>query len=202
MSYRPATTISLLLTLLLSTLVIASPALPRNLTTPPTLSLIDSNPSLNPVSNPQATQVPPQMKCSKVGFLKADRRPLWSNCYRAIRALPNTHDSGTFHTSGFNDVWRLPRSETFVNCRAQVELADRARAPFSWIAVKTALDDLSVQCRAMSRSKHERTGGWMLAGPEGKIKVSLLGPNDPDIPHFTQFTIAGNGSVTNETFTE
>lgn len=199
MSYRPATTLSLLLTLFLSTLIIASTTLPRNLTTPPTLSLPDPNFDFNPVPNPQGTQAPLQSKCAKPKFLRADRRPLWSDCYRAIRSLPAIQDRGTFHTSGFNDIWRLPRSETFVRCRAVVELGDRAREPYSWTAVKLALDTLSVECRTMSRSRVERTGGWMLVGPEGKIKVSLVDSNDPDIPHLT---IDGMVSVTNDTIIE
>ena len=31
-------------------------------------------------------------------------------------------------------------------------------------------------------TSEERTGGWMLTGPEGRIKVSLLGPDDPASP--------------------
>lgn len=54
--------------------------------------------------------------------------------------------------------------------------------PSSWVAVKGALDQLSRECRDL-RATNERTGGWMITGPDGKIKVSLLGPKDPDIPH-------------------
>ena len=65
-----------------------------------------------------------------------------------------------------------------------MELATSARAPSSWIAVKSALDDLSVKCRKTAGvSQKERTGGWMLTGPDGLIKVSLVGVDDPNVPH-------------------
>lgn len=76
-----------------------------------------------------------------------------------------------------------------------MELAPQARVPSSWIAVKGALDQLSRECRDL-RATVERTGGWMITGPDGKIKVSLLGPKDPDIPHL----LAEGAS--NETSTE
>ena len=178
MSYRLATILSLLLTLLLSTPTACSTLIPRNLTAPPTLSLF------NPILEPQTAPPPPEIHCAKTSFFKSERRPSFSECFRAIRNLPDTHDSGTFHSSSHNTVWRLPRIETFGRCRAQVELATSARAPSSWIAVKSALDDLSVRCRKSAGvSKKERTGGWMLMGLDGLIKVSLVGIDDPKVPH-------------------
>lgn len=51
------------------------------------------------------------------------------------------------------------------------------------MAVKASLDRLATQCRRSSvTTTEERTGGWMLAGPEGRIKVSLLGPDDGPSP--------------------
>lgn len=189
MSYRLKTILSLLLTLLLSTPTSCSTSIPRNSTTPSSLFL-----SL-PVANPQASKPEVEHKCAKAKFLRTDHRPTWAECYRAIRLLPSIHDSGTFHTSGLNDVWRLPRVESFLRCRAQVELAPQARVPFSWIAVKAALDQLSRECRDL-RATDERTGGWMITGPDWEFKVSLLGPKDPDIPH-----LLGKGA-SNETSTE
>ena len=64
-----------------------------------------------------------------------------------------------------------------------MEIENRARAQSSWIAVKSALDKLAADCRRSSpMTSQERTGGWMLAGPENRIKVSLLGPDDPPSP--------------------
>ena len=177
MSYRLATLFSLLLTLLFSTPTLCLLPIARNVSTSPTLSF----PGL--VSPPQASKTPIQFQCFKRRALRTDRRPTFNECYRAIRLLPDTHDSGIFHTTGFNNVWRLPRFETFGRCRAQVEIENRARAPSSWIAVKSALDKLATDCRKSSPlSTEEKTGGWMLAGPEGRIKVSLLGPDDPVSP--------------------
>ena len=143
----------------------------------------------------------PQHGCSKVGFLRTDRRPSWSECYRAIRNLPDTHNSGTFHTSGYNDVWRLPRTESWQYCRAQVEIQQRARAPSSWIAVKAALDELNNLCRrAKSGDQPDRTGGWMLMTTAPKIKVSLLGPGDPDSigPPMSGVSYANSSSLVRE----
>ena len=88
--------------------------------------------------------------------------------------------------SGLNDVWRLPRVERFGNCRAQVELESRTREPGSWLAVSVKLDELAVLCRRTTGKRGELTGGWMLMGPSNKIKVSLLGPKDPAIPHVSE----------------
>ena len=189
MSYRLKTILSLLLTLLLSTPTSCSISIPRNSTTPSSLSL-----SLS-VAAPQASKPAVEFECHKAKFLRTDHRPTWAECYRAIRLLPSIHESGTFHTSGLNDVWRLPRVVSFSRCRAQVELAPRSRVPFSWVAISAALDQLSMKCRDQ-RPADERTGGWMITGPDGKIKVSLLGPKDPDIPH-----LLANGA-SNETSTE
>ena len=182
MTYRLKTILSLLVTLLLSTPTVCSSLIRQNSTTTPSLSLV------LPVPEPQASKPPREFKCAKGTYIRTDHRPTWGECYRAIRALPHTHDTGTFHTSGLNDVWRLPRVESFSRCRAQVELTPGVRTPSSWMAVKLALDDLSTKCRART-SSDERTGGWMITGPGGTIKVSLLGPKDPDIPH-----LLANGS--------
>ena len=177
MSYRLATIFSLLLTLLFSTPILCLIPIARNLSTPPTLSI----PVL--VSPPQGSQAPIQFKCFKRRIFRSDRQPTFQECHRAIRLLPSTHDGGVFHTTGFNNEWRLPRVESFGRCRAQVEMENRARVPSSWIAVKSTLDNLANSCRRSSPlARDERTGGWMLAGPEGRIKVSLLGPDDPSSP--------------------
>lgn len=45
--------------------------------------------------------------------------------------------------------------------------------------VTAALDHLALLCRRSTSSGEERVAGWMIMGPEEKIKVSLLGPKDP-----------------------
>ena len=165
MSSRAAT---MLISLLLATAISA-------LAMPPALNTTN----LSSISLPQALNTP-QYGCTKVGFLRTDLRPTWSDCFRAIRLMPVIHNSGTFHTSGYNDVWRLPRTETFVKCRAQVETGNRMRTPSSWVAVNAALDQLNSLCRVAKPSKKERSGGWMFLDADKKIKVSLLGEKDPE----------------------
>lgn len=177
MSNPSAIMFSLLLTLLFSTPTLCIIPIARNLTTPPTLSF----PVL--VSPSKPSQAPGQFKCFKRRIFSGDRQPTFQECYRAILLLPNTHDSGTFHTTGFNDMWRLPRFESFGRCRAQVEIENRSRAPSSWMSVIASLHKLALDCRkSVPLTRDERTGGWMLTGPEGRIKVSLLGPDDPASP--------------------
>lgn len=79
-------------------------------------------------------------------------------------------------------------TEKFGRCRAQVELAGREDAVSSWVAVTSSLDQLSALCRRTS-SQEDRTGGWLLMGPEERIKVSLLGPDD------SGFDFEGTGDV-------
>ncbi|KAL9126296.1 MAG: hypothetical protein Q9175_007941, partial [Cornicularia normoerica] len=87
------------------------------------------------------------------------------------------HDSGTFHSGGSNNGYRLPVTERFGRCKATVEMAGSVNAVSSWVAVAGALDQLNLLCRRQT-SQGDRTGGWLLMGPEEKIKVSLLGPDD------------------------
>ena len=74
-------------------------------------------------------------------------------------------------------------TEDFGHCRAQVELAEHGPVVSTWVSVTGALDQLNLLCRRQT-SKGERTGGWLLMEPGGKIKVSLLGkvtkPRPPD----------------------
>ena len=61
--------------------------------------------------------------------------------------------------------------------------------------VTAALDHLSILCRRVT-SQGERTAGWMIMGPQEKIKVSLLGPDDPIPPGVKK---AGNAFFSNGT---
>ncbi|CAF9938350.1 MAG: hypothetical protein ALECFALPRED_007613 [Alectoria fallacina] len=190
MPYRLAASIlsSILLTLILAAPASAATPLTPNTTTtttPPTLPIFISN--INDYT-------PPQHKCTKPGFFKSDHRPSWAQCYRAIRALPTSYDRGTFHNYGNNDGYRLPLTEKFGRCRAQVEITERTVAVNSWVAVVAALDQLSILCRQHS-SRGDRTAGWMLTGPEERIKVSLLGPDDP-------YLVGGVGLILNATDVE
>ena len=156
----------LVLTMVLSNPATAAVPLIINTTTVPLLSIYNN------------VSYTPQYKCTKVKFFKSDHRPTWPECYRAIRALPSGSESGTFHNYGVNNRYRLPAMEKFGRCRAQVELAeDRGVAVSNWVAVTAKLDELSILCRRRVRDE-ERTAGWSLMGPEDRIKVSLLGPDD------------------------
>ncbi|CAD6590763.1 MAG: hypothetical protein ASARMPREDX12_004724 [Alectoria sarmentosa] len=158
---------SILLTLVLAASASAATPLTPNTTLPPSLSISNVN-----------DYTPPQHKCTKPGFFKSDHRPTWAECYRAIRTLPSSYDSGSFHNYGYNDGYRLPRTEKFGRCRAQVEVKEGTVAVSSWVTVVSSLDQLSILCRQHS-SLGDRTSGWMLMGLEDRIKVSLLGPDDP-----------------------
>lgn len=68
--------------------------------------------------------------------------------------------------------------EKFGRCRAQVEIADRVTAVSSWVEVAAALDQLAILCRRMTVPEGWRVAGWLVMGPEERIKVSLLGPGD------------------------
>ncbi len=167
MSYRFLGMLPLLLALLFSTPTTAAVPAMRNTTTITSVPFIHNNGYMEPTH-----------KCTKVGLFRKDKRPTWSECYRAIRTLPHSHDIGTFHTYGLNNGYRLPMTERFGRCRAQVELAEKANAVASWVMVTSALDQLSILCRKQT-SEGERTSGWMLVKPDDKIKVLLLGPDDP-----------------------
>ena len=167
MSYRFLDMLPLLLALFLSTPATAAVPAMRNTTT------ITSPPFIYNIGHTEPTH-----KCTKVGFFKSDKRPTWPECYRAIRTLPHGHESGTFHNGGSNDGYRLPVTERFGRCRAQVEIEEHGQVVGSWVMVTAALDQLSILCRK-STSQGERTSGWMLVRPDNMIKVSLLGPDDP-----------------------
>lgn len=106
---------------------------------------------------------------------------------------------GTFHNNGANDGYRLPIFEKFGRCRAQVEIEGRVAALSSWTIVAAALDHLSVLCRQHS-SHGDRTAGWMVMGPEERIKVSLLGPDDPYVPHLGREGAGDRVLISNGTY--
>lgn len=172
MAGRSLGMLSLLLALLLPSPATAA-AVPaaRNTTTssssPSTLSI-----------NAYTDYTPPTYKCTKVGLFRSDKRPSWPECYRAIRTLPQGHKRGAFHSQGYYSPYRLPQTEKFGRCRAQVELEGVGEVLSSWSAITAALDRLSILCRRNTK-EGERTAGWMLVEPADRIKVSLLGPDDP-----------------------
>lgn len=158
--------LSLLLILLLPSPTTAAVPATRNTTTSsPTLSMIGYS------------DTGPTYKCTKSRWYKSDKRPYFSECYRAIRNLPQTHERGEFHSKGIYNKYYLPKTEQFGNCRAQVEVEGRD-AMSSWVMVASTLDQLSVQCRRVT-PMGDRTAGWMMVAPANRIKVSLLGPDDP-----------------------
>ena len=186
----PQRSLIVLLTLLALVLSAAPPAL-----TPKLLNLNDTTLLTNPfnqtttdndttlLTNPfnlTTTDTAETYKCSEKRFMRTDRRPTFAECYRATRELPDTSGSGTFHTSGYNDVWRLPRVESFGQCRVKVDIEPRARVAGSWTAVKLTLDRLGILCRRSTSEGPERVAGWMLMGEGNKMKVSFLKPHhDP-----------------------
>ena len=160
--------------------------------TPQLLNLNDTTLITNS-SNQTITDTATNYKCSEKRFMRTDRRPTWAECYRATRQLPDTHASGTFHSSGYNDVWRLPRVEKFGQCRVQVELEPRARVASSWMAVRLTADHLGVLCRRSSSEGPERVAGWITMGEGNKIKVSFLKPHQSPGPEVAE---AWNGTAT------
>ena len=179
---------SLIVLLALLALVLSAAPPPG---TPQLLNVNDTT-LLTNSSNRTLTDTAEIYKCSEKRFMRTDRRPTWAECYRATRELPGTHDSGTFHTSGFNDVWRLPRVEKFGQCRVKVDIEPRARVASSWTAVKLTLDHLGVLCRRSSSEGPERVAGWMLMGEGNKIKVSFLKPHHGSGPEVAE---AWNGTA-------
>lgn len=173
MPHRSAGRLSLLLLALVfsNSATAAVPLILKTTNTTPPISIYNN-----------VSYTPPNYKCKKIKFFRSDHRPTWAECYRAIRTLPSSHDRGTFHSFGLNNGYRLPMTEKFGRCTAQVELAEeRVPAVSSWVLVNAALDQLSITCRRQVRQgdwTEDRTAGWMLMGPEDRIKVSLLGPDD------------------------
>ena len=182
----PYRSLIVLLTLLALVLSAAPPPW-----TPQLLSLNDTT-LLTNSSNQTITDTTESYKCSEKRFMRTDRRPTWAECYHATRQLPATQGSGTFHTSGFNDVWRLPRVEKFGNCRVKVELEPRARVASSWLAVRLSADHLGVLCRRSSSEGPERVAGWIMMGEGNKIKVSFLKPHHDPGPEVAE---AWNGTA-------
>ena len=175
----PYHSLIVLLTLLALVLSAAPPSWPPKLVNLNDTTLLTN--SLNQTITDTATY-----KCSEKRFMRTDRRPTFQECYRATRELPDVSGRGTFHTSGYNDVWRLPRVESFGKCRVKVDIEPRARVAGSWTDVKLTLDRLGILCRRLSPEGPERVAGWMLMGEGNKMKVSFLKPHHDSGPEIVE----------------
>ena len=90
----------------------------------------------------------------------------------------HTNIRGKFHsgTSGsdLDPNFRLPRTQTYGSCRVEVEMAEKFVTEMTtWAVVTGGAYRLNVECRSRSFDG-DKTGGWLLVGPNQRIKVSLL----------------------------
>ena len=102
-----------------------------------------------------------------------DKRPPFLDCRRAIQLLPQSNTIGIFHISGEPDVFELPTYAINGGCKLTVDINKYYLSDVdSWFGIRSAASELNYACRD-TRVDPWRTGGWLMTGEYGKIKISL-----------------------------
>lgn len=117
------------------------------------------------VGNPQPECIQPT--------LWHDLRPPYLDCHRAILFMPQNDTLSTFHIGGKSDDFELPQYGIEGGCKVNIDinkfhLLDVGR----WSEIRYAASALNLACRDMN-TKPWRSGGWLMTGENGRIKISL-----------------------------
>ena len=98
------------------------------------------------------------------------------DCLQAINELPATHGHGTFHVSGRNDDFKLPRDVICGNCHLEVDLLRGYTEETSgWDVVRQAATELVWACVKPKMHSVNR-GGYTTAGPRDAVFIKLKKP--------------------------
>lgn len=116
------------------------------------------------------TQPPkPQMTCASFSLFVFP--PRYSDCTRALDAIPSSADPGWFHDQGKMDEWQLPFEKADGTCEISVQMS-----PFvvvegsSWSDVKSAATEVVEACR-VRKVRGDVTGGEIKVGRHDWIRV-------------------------------
>lgn len=95
------------------------------------------------------------------------------DCHRAILFMPQNDTLSTFHIGGKSDDFELPQYGIEGGCKVNIDinkfhLLDVGR----WSEIRYAASALNLACRDMN-TKPWRSGGWLMTGENGRIKISL-----------------------------
>ncbi|KAL2038803.1 hypothetical protein N7G274_008561 [Stereocaulon virgatum] len=135
-------------------------------------SLVQSG---NITSTTQASTVgSPQPECIRHSFW-LDQRPPYLDCHRAVLIMPQNDTLGTFHVGGKSDDFELPQYGIDGGCKVEIDISKfHLWDEGSWSEIRYATSALNLACRDMS-TKPWRSGGWLMTGKYGRIKISLTG---------------------------
>ena len=97
-------------------------------------------------------------------------------CAQAIMsAFPCASQEGWFHRGGASDIYQLPKTATFGECKVMVDLADTAIHPFksSWPAIWSMALMLKDACAVYSPSPVHTGTAWTAGSLSAGIVISL-----------------------------
>ena len=101
--------------------------------------------------------------------------PLFQDCNRAIRTLPQSPYVGTFHIGDDASFFNLPHSRSHGSCTVLVMLHEDFDVELdSWDDIGNAAVVLLLTCRLpFEEGGEQRTGGWITSGAENGVVVNL-----------------------------
>ena len=146
---------------------------PLQIANDPSLQQSDSN---NEMATLNATRLSSYgLSCDPTG--EGRHRPLWTDCYTAIRYLPTyPTDQRTFHNVGQDVQTRLPVERTHKTCLVTVSLWDGIQDDCTWPAVVDAANELNNECKKRGSIFHgakQKTGGKVYTGSQRHIIIHL-----------------------------
>ena len=149
--------------ILLSSIIAAAPSL---------LPLLPQNSTFSPL--PFHTLLTKETQCRNPRFR------YWylstPDCLQAINHLPPTNAPGTFHISGEDDHFRLPRGITYGNCHIEVDLLrGYAEETSNWNVVRQAATELVWACVRPNMHIMNK-GGYTTTGPRDALFIKLQKP--------------------------
>lgn len=98
----------------------------------------------------------------------------FKDCLAAIRTLNSSSSTGTFHTAGINDTYKLPVITSRETCKVAIDVVDKLteEEQGSWRETEWKAEMLALACVDSARKLF---GGFTHAGARGRIRVSLVG---------------------------
>lgn len=97
-----------------------------------------------------------------------------TDCFKALRRLPDTDSSGIFHSGGPSDVFQLPISSATGACRVLFEMrSSLTRERSSWVVARTAASELLWACLSRGSVRIKSEGGNTYIGDTNGIMIRI-----------------------------
>lgn len=125
--------------------------------------------------------VKPGVNCWPLNPLRPSRLASIRDCLQVILLLPESADSGVFHTGNPSDVLQLPVAKTHGTCQVLVTMTGMNFDKSSWDHIAWVAGQMIAIC-GTGQYPYGQTGGVTYVGTRNQIRLSLekAGLSDTD----------------------